>query len=79
MNYKVIPFVPSLDHKNRSGEAAAVQLSNVINKHAEEGWEYVRLESVTSWVAPESGCFGLGTKAAAYTTSRQMIVFKKRE
>lgn len=76
MNYRVVPFVPSLDHKNPSGDQAAEQLNVIISSYSEKGWEYVRLESVQSWVAADTGCFGLGGKPGYYT-SRQLIVFRK--
>jgi len=78
MNYRVVPFVPSLDHKNPSGDHAADQLSTIITMHSEKGWEYVRLERVESWVAPDTGCFGLGLGGKpGYHTSRQVIVFRR--
>ena len=76
MKYQVIPFVPQLDHKNPSGGAAAAQLDALINKQAADGWTYVRLESVTAWVAGDSGCFGFGAKPSQIV-SRQMIVFTR--
>jgi len=78
MKYKVVPFMPSLDHKNPSGDAAALQLNVIVSKHADEGWQYVGLEGVSSWVAPDSGCFGFGGKPG-YPTIRQVIVFEKRD
>ncbi|MDR2284818.1 MAG: hypothetical protein LBE37_16510 [Sphingobacterium sp.] len=48
----------------------------LINQGASEGWSYVRLESVTTYVNPDDGCFGLGGKPG-YTTARQMVVFSR--
>jgi hypothetical protein len=78
MQYKVIPFVGSLDQdKKSSSQHVAEQLEEVISNYTAKGWTYVRLESVTTEVAPDSGCFGvIGTKPG-YTTSRQLIVFEK--
>ncbi len=76
MEYKVIPFVASLDAKKGTSENVAEQLESLIKNYTNQGWEYVRLESVTTFVQPDSGCFGLGAKPG-YTTTRQMIVFKK--
>jgi hypothetical protein len=76
MNYRVVPFVPSLDHRNPSGDAAAEQLNAIITMHADKGWEYIRLESVSAWVAPNTGCFGFFGKPG-YATVRQMIVFRR--
>ncbi|MCX2681765.1 DUF4177 domain-containing protein [Galbibacter sp. EGI 63066] len=76
MEYKVIPFVASVDSKNSKPEYVAQQLEELINSYSSEGWEYARLESVTTFVQPDNGCFGFGAKPG-YTTSRQMIVFKR--
>ncbi len=76
MEYKVVPFVPSVDPKRPVSETAAEQLQTLINKLGEQGWSYVRVESVTTWVAPSSGCFGFGA-TPGYSTPRQLIVFKK--
>jgi hypothetical protein len=76
MEYKVLAFVASLDQKRPSGEAAAEQLQAIINKMAKDGWEYVRVEGITTWIAPETGCFGFGGKPG-YSTAKQMIVFQK--
>jgi hypothetical protein len=77
MQYKVIPFVASLDQKNQSSsQHVAEQLEKIIAKYNAEGWAYVRLESVTTHVAGANGCFGLGA-TPAYNTSKQVIVFEK--
>lgn len=78
MQYKVVPFIGSLDQsKNSSSQHVAEQLEAMIVKHSAQGWTYVRLESVSTWVAPDNGCFGvIGTKPG-YNTSRQVIVFEK--
>lgn len=75
MEYKVIPFVASIDSKKENLTHVAEQLQEIIKHHTNKGWNYVRLESVTTFVEPESGCFGGGTPG--YTTSSQMIVFSK--
>lgn len=76
MEYKVIPFVASLDPKKGTSEHVAQQLEDIVKNYSNQGWKYIRLESVTTFVQPENGCFGLGAKPG-YTTSRQMIVFEK--
>jgi hypothetical protein len=76
MEYKVVPFVASLDAKKGNSAHVAEQLEQLINSFAAKGWTYVRLESVTTYVNPDKGCFGLGAKPG-YTTSRQMVVFSK--
>jgi len=79
MRYKLLPFIGSLDqNKKFSSQHVAEQLEEVIAKQAVQGWEYVRLESVSTHVAPENGCFGLGAKPG-FMTSRQVLVFVKDE
>lgn len=76
MEYKVIPFVASIDQKKGTSNDVAKQLERLVNKNAEEGWGYIRLEGVTTFVGPDNGCFGFGAKPG-YTTTRQMLVFKR--
>ena len=54
----------------------AQQLESLINEYASHGWNYVRLEGVSTFVGPDNGCFGFGGKPG-YTTTRQMVVFSK--
>ncbi|PRD56784.1 DUF4177 domain-containing protein [Sphingobacterium gobiense] len=76
MEYKVVPFVALIDHKSGTSDHVAEQLEKLINQGAKEGWNYVRLESVTTQVSPDTGCFGFGGRPA-YTTTRQMVVFSR--
>lgn len=77
MEYKIIPFVASINQTNGTSNHVAGQLEDIVKNYSNQGWRYVRLESVTTYVQPESGCFGFGAKPG-YTTSRQMIVFQKQ-
>lgn len=76
MEYKVIPFVASIDHKKGTSDDVAQQLEELINQYASQGWKYERLEGVTTFVSPNNGCFGFGAKPG-YETTRQMVVFSK--
>ncbi|PJB57391.1 MAG: hypothetical protein CO098_11675 [Bacteroidetes bacterium CG_4_9_14_3_um_filter_41_19] len=76
MQYKVVPFVASIDQKKGTSDHVAQQLEQLINEYASNGWTYVRLESVSTYVSPDNGCFGLGGKPG-FTTARQMVVFSK--
>lgn len=76
MEYKVVPFVASIDSKKGNSIDVATQLENLIHTHTQSGWEYVGLESVTTFVQPNAGCFGFGAQPG-YTTTNQMVVFKK--
>lgn len=77
MEYKVVPFVASIDPKKGTSDHVAEQLDKLITQYTSKGWEYVRLESVSTFVHPDNGCFGLGSKPG-YTTTRQMVVFEKK-
>jgi hypothetical protein len=76
MEYKVIPFVASIDANKGTSNHVAEQLESLITNYTNQGWKYVRLESVTTFIQPESGCFGFGGKPG-FTTTRQMVVFGK--
>ncbi|KAA0129738.1 hypothetical protein FY557_03235 [Chryseobacterium sp. SN22] len=76
MEYKVIPFVATVNPNNMSSKNIAEQLDQLVKTHTEDGWEYVRLESVSTYVQPVEGCFG-NTEKSGYMTSFQMVVFSK--
>ncbi|WP_339919595.1 hypothetical protein [uncultured Flavobacterium sp.] len=76
MEYKVVPFVASIEANKGNSNHVAEQLESLIKNHTNQGWKYVRLESVSTFVQPESGCFGIASKPG-FTTSRQMVVFEK--
>lgn len=76
MEYKVIPFLASTDRKKNTQNQVADQLESIIKHHSDQGWKYIRVESITTFVQPDSGCFGFGGKPG-YTTSKQMVVFSK--
>lgn len=76
MKYKVIPFVASIDQHKGTSKHVAEQLEDVIKNYTDQGWEYIRLESVSTYVQPDAGCFGFGSKPG-YNTTNQMIVFAR--
>ncbi len=76
MEYKVIPFSATLDQKKDTTAVIAEQLAKVIERYSNQGWKYVRLENVSTYVKPDSGCFGIGAKPG-YMASYQMVVFSK--
>lgn len=75
MEYKVVPFTATLNQQKETIGAVAEQLENLIGQFNHQGWEYVRLESVSTYVQPVSGCFGGGTPG--HLTAYQMIVFSR--
>lgn len=78
MEYKVVPFVATASQHNLSSSKIAQQLDDLIQDQNIQGWKYVRLESVSTFVQPIDGCFGVGGKPG-YMTSYQMAVFAKEE
>lgn len=76
MEYKVIPFVASIDSKNGISNIEAQQLQSFLTIQNNTGGRYVRPKSVTTFVQPKSSCFRRGAKPS-FTTTRQMIVFQK--
>jgi len=76
MEYKVVPFTATLDQKKETTSVVAAQLETLIHRHTTEGWTYIRLESVSTFVQPDAGCFGIGAKPG-YMASYQMVVFSR--
>lgn len=76
MEYKVVPFTAILKQQKETTNVVASQLETLIKQYTDQGWEYIRLESVSTYVQPDSGCFGLGGKPG-YLASYQMVVFSK--
>ncbi|WEK18339.1 MAG: hypothetical protein P0Y49_16230 [Candidatus Pedobacter colombiensis] len=76
MEYTVIPFTATLDQKKETAAVVAQQLCRLIEQYSNQGWKYVRLEGVSTYVQPHSGCFGIGAKPG-YMASYQMVVFSK--
>lgn len=75
MTYKVVPFTANISSTD-DASAAATQLEGLVNTHAAGGWEYVRLETVDTFIAGSNGCFGLGATPSR-NTSIAMVVFRK--
>jgi hypothetical protein len=75
MEYRVIPFTASIAN-NEGAPAAASQLQTLISTNAAQGWEYVRLERVDTYVAGTDGCFGIGAVPPS-NRSVSMAVFRK--
>lgn len=77
MEYKVIPFIATANQQNMSSNIIAQQLENLILVQSAQGWKYVRLESVSTFIQPVEGCFGIGQQKPGYMTSYQVVVFTK--
>ncbi|OXG01570.1 hypothetical protein BC749_104105 [Flavobacterium araucananum] len=76
MEYKVVPFAASIDLKKNTSVHIAEQLETAIKHHTLKGWDYVRVENITTFVNPEIGCFGIGARPAQ-TIFTHLIVFQK--
>ena len=75
MNYRVVPFTARLTQKDTTSEVAK-QLEALIKENADQGWEYVALESVETIVYGNKGCFGMGA-TPDMTTHFKMAVFRQ--
>jgi hypothetical protein len=76
MEYKVVPFTATIVQKKEKTAVIAIQLENLIETFNADGWQYVRLESVSTFVQPDAGCFGIGATPGGMA-SYQMVVFRK--
>lgn len=77
MEYKAIPFVATAKQQNISSSIIAQQLESLIKDQSQLGWKYLRLESVSTYIQPVEGCFGIGQQKPGYMTSYQVAVFTK--
>lgn len=80
MRYTVVPFTANIVAGQGASDAAD-QLSQMINHYADQGLQYVRLESVSTIITTPAvaGCFGLGGVPASSTeTVVYMAVFKSQ-
>lgn len=74
MRYKVVAFRANISNTAGASEVAA-QLQALIAAEATGDWQYVRLETVETFVAGNSGCFGLGA-TPGNMTSHSAAVFQ---
>jgi hypothetical protein len=75
LEYLVLPFVASI-HKGGGARDAAIQLQLMIETRALEGWEYIRMEQLETYIAGDNGCFGFNSTPAR-STVYSMVVFKR--
>ena len=81
MQFKVIPFVAQISDTGGARNVAS-QLETLIANEALDGWEYVRLESIETYIEGKegsSGCFGFGATPATAprVTGYSVAVFRK--
>lgn len=75
MQYRVIPFTAQVSQKD-SNAVVAKQLESLINAGAAEGWQFLRMETVETNVAPSSGCFGIGGNAG-FKVFVRLLIFQR--
>lgn len=72
-------LVKSLSPQIKLGEnksKLADEIQNVIQTYANDGWEYVGIEHLTSRVPGNSGCFGIGA-TQGFDVGVQLLIFKR--
>ncbi len=77
--YKMVQIPPNItvQMKAHKGNEAAVYLENVVNKHASDGWEFQRIDSIGVQVQP--GCMGATTGGKTENSSYYVITFRKEK
>lgn len=75
MEYISVPFIGAI-HRHEGRNKVAQQLQLTINQMAEEGWVFVRVETIGGYVAATSGCFGLGAEPG-YPISTAIVIFER--
>ncbi|QKS26558.1 DUF4177 domain-containing protein [Vreelandella titanicae] len=75
--YKMIQVPPnvSVASKGRKGNEAADYLESVVNKMADDGWEFQRVDAIGIHVQP--GCFGGIFGKGAEQEHYYVITFRK--
>ena len=75
MQIKSVPFQAKITHKDTS-QTVANQLQNLLDTHANDGWEFLKLETVEAFSPASGGCFGVGATQASFSYF-SMAVFAK--
>lgn len=75
MEYKVVPFKAVINQRETT-DSVAIQLQKIIDRYSMEGWKYNSLESVSTYIKGDSGCFGIGA-TPGFVKSYQMVVFER--
>ena len=73
--FKAVPFTAKIN-RGDTAQKVAEQIQLLIDEYSQDGWVYLRLESVETSVAPDKGCFGLGAQPG-FTTSFKVVIFEK--
>lgn len=73
--YKVIPYHPEMPPKGWGQQVATVVEETIKHEHA-NGWEFVQLQELTTFVPGNSGCFGFGATPSSHV-SMCVLIFKR--
>lgn len=75
--YRTVPAPKVLSIINETQEAAAIaSFGNLINQGAQQGWEFVSMESITTEEAP--GCLAFLGGSRGRVKVHNMLVFKRK-
>jgi len=73
--FKAVPFTAKIN-RGDTAQKVAEQIQFLIDEYSQDGWAYLRLESVETTVAPvQGGCFD--KHVPGYTTSFKVVIFEK--
>jgi hypothetical protein len=77
--YKMVQIPPNIavDMKKHKGNEAAAYLESVVNKYAQQGWEFYRVDSIG--VALQAGCFGSLRGQKEDNNQYYVITFRKEK
>ncbi len=75
MEYKVVPFHPTVTDIKSSAQAAK-ELEELIQNIANQGWKFDSLESMTTEIKP-TGCASLLSGGRTENTHIQLVIFSK--
>lgn len=75
MEFKVVPFLAQITRNDTSAKVAT-QMQTIIDDNKTQGWDYMRMDSVQTYIDADQGCFGIGAKPG-YVTNYTVLVFRK--
>lgn len=75
MTYKVVPFSAKIT-RDDSTASVANQIQTIVDNMNNSGWDYMRMETVQTWVAGTNGCFGIGAQPG-FNTMFNVLIFQK--
>jgi hypothetical protein len=77
MEFTVVPFTAQITRSDTTS-AVASQMQTIIDSYNSQGWIYLRMDSVQTYVEGTAGCFGIGAQAG-YNTTYNVMIFRKPE